>query len=443
MISWKKHYKRSLIALSVLFSAGAFMNAQTGDAKAGEKLFKANCSSCHALDKKLVGPALGGVVERLKKDQNLDTTWIKSWVKNNEKLRASGDKYANEVYNANGKTAMTVFEGKLQDGDIDNILAYTSNPPKEEPKVDAAADAASNGAAPAQSGDNKMVVIGLLAIAGLLVWILLKLKQLVKLQASEELSELNATRVQTFGEIYEKYNKIFKALQALLALFAGYAVWNALMSIGVYQGYKPEQPIYFSHKIHAGENKIDCQLCHSSAKYGKVSEIPSVNVCMNCHRNIPEYKGKYIEPGKSREFYTGEIKKIYEAAGWDENKQVYTGKTKAIEWTRIHNMQDFVYFNHAQHVVAGEATIKKAKGVDVVCKACHGKIDTMNVVQMANPFTMGWCIECHRTTEVDMSNGYNKEYFQTLHNKVKKQYGPGTKMTVDAIGGIECGKCHY
>jgi hypothetical protein len=344
------------------------------------------------------------------------------------------------VYNANGKTAMTVFEGKLQDGDIDNILAYTTNPPVEEPKVDAVAATTT---APKDSGSSKMVLIGLLAITGLLVWILLKLKQLVNLQANEELTELTATRVQSCSETFAKYNKVIKAFLVLLAILAGYGVWNSLMSIGVYQGYKPEQPIYFSHKIHAGENKIDCQLCHSSAKYGKVSEIPSVNVCMNCHRNIPEYKGKYIEPGKSREFYTGEIKKIYEAAGWDENKQAYTGKTQAIEWTRIHNMQDFVYFNHAQHVVAGEATIKKAKNVDVVCKACHGKIDTMNVVQMANPFTMGWCIECHRTTEVDMSNGYNKEYFQTLHNKVKKQYGNSTKMTVDAIGGIECGKCHY
>lgn len=85
----------------------------------------------------------------------------------------------------------------------------------------------------------------------------------------------------------------------------------------------------------------------------------------------------------------------------------------------------------------------KLKKVDVVCKACHGQVQEMDKVQMANSFTMGWCIDCHRTTEVDMTNGYNKEYYQKLHDKLKEQYGGETKMTVDAIGGLECGKCHY
>ncbi len=244
---------------------------------------------------------------------------------------------------------------------------------------------------------------------------------------------------------------IGKMILAALGIFAFYGVWNWLMWIGVYKGYKPEQPIHFSHKIHAGDNKIDCQLCHSSAKYGKVSEIPSMNVCMNCHRNISEYNGKYFEPGKDKAFYDGEIQKIYAATGWDPATQKYTGKTQPIEWTRIHNMPDFVYFNHSQHVVAGEQAIISSHNkknpdnkIDVVCKACHGKVDTMNVVQMANDFTMGWCIECHRTTEVDMSNGYNQAYFKNLHDKLKKQYPSSEgKITVDAIGGLECGKCHY
>lgn len=89
-----------------------------------------------------------------------------------------------------------------------------------------------------------------------------------------------------------------KGVLVVLGIFAAYGIWNWLMWVGVYKGYKPEQPIYFSHKIHAGENKIDCQLCHSSAKYGKVSEVPSMNVCMNCHKMISEYKGKYIEARK-------------------------------------------------------------------------------------------------------------------------------------------------
>ena len=453
MISWRKHYKRGLIAIYVLLSTSASIYAQ-GDAKNGEKLFKANCTACHALDKQLVGPALGGVVDRLKKEQNLDTDWIRKWVKDNKALRTSGDKYANEVFAKFNKTEMLAFSN-LSDKDIDDILEYTTNPPAPEPAADAATASDTNSVAALemaqkQSTNSKVILISLIAIGGLLLWLLLKLRQLVKLQQTEELAGLNATRAVSFGDMYRKYSYIGKGVLVVLGIFAAYGIWNWLMWVGVYKGYKPEQPIYFSHKIHAGENKIDCQLCHSSAKYGKVSEVPSMNVCMNCHKMISEYKGKYIQPGKDKAFYDGEIQKIYSAVGWDPASQQYTGKTQPVEWTRIHNMPDFVYFNHAQHVVAGENAIitsfnkknPEAK-IDVVCKACHGQIDTMNVVQMANDFTMGWCIECHRTTEVDMTNGYNKEYFKNLHDKLKKQYGSGTKVTVAAIGGLECGKCHY
>ena len=454
MISWRKHYKRGLIAIGLLLSTSASIYAQ-GDAKNGEKLFKANCTACHALDKQLVGPALGGVVDRLKKEQNLDTDWLHKWIKDNKALRASGDKYANEVFNKFNKTEMLQFPN-LSDQDINDILEYTTNPPAPEPAADAATATDANSvqaieAAKKESMNSKIILISLAAIGGLLLWLLLKLRQLVKLQQTDELAGLNATRAYSFADLYKKYHYVGKGILVLLGIFAAYGIWNWLMWIGVYKGYKPEQPIYFSHKIHAGENKIDCQLCHSSAKYGKVSEIPSMNVCMNCHRNISEYKGKYMEPGKDKAFYDGEIQKIYAATGWDPATQQYTGKTKPVEWVRIHNMPDFVYFNHAQHVVVGEQAIinsynkknPEAK-IDVVCKACHGQVDTMNVVQMANDFTMGWCIECHRTTEVDMNNGYNKEYFKNLHEKLKKQYPKSEgKITVDAIGGLECGKCHY
>ncbi|SIQ97169.1 MULTISPECIES: c-type cytochrome [Chryseobacterium] len=454
MISWRKHYKKTLIAIGLLLSTSASFYGQDGDPKNGEKLFKANCTACHALDKQVVGPPLKGVVERVKTEGGVGKDWLYKWIKDNKALRASGDKYANEIFEKFNKTEMQQFPN-LTDKDIDDILAFTTNPPEPEPKKDdakATADAGSTAAAPADKTTTNVVIISLLAIAGLLVWILAKLRQLVKLGQSEDLAGLNETRVRSFSEMYEKFHFIGKGLLAILAILAAYGVWNWLMWIGVYKGYKPEQPIYFSHKIHAGEQKIDCQLCHSSAKYGKVSEIPSMNVCMNCHRTISEYNADhYMEPGKDKAFYDGEIQKIYAATGWDPAKQQYTGKTQPVEWTRIHNMPDFVYFNHSQHVIAGEQAIinsfnKKNPNnkIDVVCKACHGKIDTMNVVQMANDFTMGWCIECHRTTEVDMNNGYNKEYFKNLHDKLKKQYPQdGGKITVDAIGGLECGKCHY
>ncbi|WP_313030912.1 c-type cytochrome [Soonwooa sp.] len=452
MISWRKHYKKSLIAIGLLLSTSASIHAQ-GDPKKGQDLFKANCTACHALDKQMIGPALGGVVDRIKKEQGLETEWLHKWIKDNKALRASGDKYANKIYEDFNKVEMLQFPN-LSDQDIDDILAYTTDPPKEEPKADAAATATDASANVQQSKDSQLnsqaILAAFVVIAGLLLWLLVKIRQLVKLQQTPELTDLNSTRVNSFSELYKKYSFVGKGVIAILAVLALYGVWNSLMWIGVYKGYKPEQPIHFSHKIHAGENKIDCQLCHSGAKYGKVSEIPSVNVCMNCHRSISEYNGNYMEPGKDKAFYDGEIQKIYAAAGWDPAKQQYTGKTSPIEWTRIHNMPDFVYFNHSQHVVAGEKAIissfnKKNPNnqIDVVCKACHGKVDTMNVVQMANDFTMGWCIECHRTTEVDMTNGYNQEYFKNLHDKLKKQYGEGAKITVDAIGGLECGKCHY
>ncbi len=452
MISWRQHYKNGLIALGLLLSASTTVNAQ-GDPVKGQELFKTNCKSCHELDKQLVGPSLGGVVDRLKKEQGLETDWLHKWIKDNKALRASGDKYANEVFKKFNNTEMTQFPS-LSDTDIDDILAYTTNPPAEAPAAEVADttnSAAAIEAAKKESTNSKIILISLLAIGGLLLWLLFKLKQLVKLQQSEELVGLDATRANSFADLYAKYSGVGKVILGLLAVLAVYGVWNWLMWIGVYKGYKPEQPIYFSHKIHAGENKIDCQTCHSGAKYGKVSEIPSMNVCMNCHRLISEYNGKYVEPGKSKEFYTGEIQKIYAATGWDPEKQQYTGKTQPVEWVRIHNMPDFVYFNHSQHVVAGEQAIMSAfnkknpdNQIDVVCKACHGKVDTMNVVQMANDFTMGWCIECHRTTEIDMNNGYNKEYFKNLHDKLKKQYPKSEgKITVDAIGGLECGKCHY
>lgn len=453
MISWIKHCKIALFTLSVFLISTTAVWAQ-GDAKNGQKLFKANCSSCHDLDKQKVGPALGGVVDRLKKEQGLGEDWFQKWIKNNEALRASGDKYANEVFEKFNKTPMTAFPS-LSDQDVKDILEYTTNPPKEEPKPEAGAAAVDPLKAlqekETQRRNTTIILITLASIAGLLAWVLFRLRQLVKIQRDPGLSPEAQGQATNFGELYRKYHMVGKALVGVLAIVALYGVWNSLMWIGVYKGYKPEQPIYFSHKIHAGENKIDCQLCHSSAKYGKVSEIPSVNVCMNCHRLISEYNGKYMEPGKDKAFYDGEIKKIYEYAGWDPEKQAYTGKGKPIEWVRIHNMPDFVYFSHAQHVVAGEQAIISSwnkknpdNQIDIVCKACHGKVDTMNVVQMANDFTMGWCIECHRTTEIDMNNGYNKAYFKNLHEKLKKQYPASNgKITVDAIGGLECGKCHY
>ena len=217
----------------------------------------------------------------------------------------------------------------------------------------------------------------------------------------------------------------------MFLLTSAYFMYGFFMQIGVDQGYAPIQPIHYSHKIHAGENGIDCKYCHSSARVSKHSGIPSLNVCMNCHKNIAEFQGSkdstYVE--YTKEFYTAEIQKLYDAVGWDKATQKYTGKTRPVKWVRIHNLPDFVYFNHAQHVTVG--------GIE--CQKCHGKVESFEVMKQDQPLTMGWCINCHRETNVKVEdNGYYKK----IHEQLSKKLGV-SKLTAAQMGGLECGKCHY
>jgi hypothetical protein len=122
------------------------------------------------------------------------------------------------------------------------------------------------------------------------------------------------------------------------------------MQVGVDQGYEPIQPIHYSHRIHAGDNEINCKYCHSSAS--KHSGIPSLNVCMNCHKNIAEVAETTATLNTVKRS-TMSKQKLYKAVGWDQTTQSYTGKTEPVKWVRIHNLPDFVYFNHAQHVTVG------------------------------------------------------------------------------------------
>jgi hypothetical protein len=215
-------------------------------------------------------------------------------------------------------------------------------------------------------------------------------------------------------------NKKIVALVLLVMVAMGSrAAWNGMMGIGVYEGYQPEQPIFFSHKIHAGQNGINCVYCHSGVEKSKISNIPSANVCMNCH--------KYIQEGA----VTGktEIAKIYAALDFDPATQTYGKNTKPIKWVKVHTLPDHVYFNHAQHVTVGKQE----------CATCHGPIEQMDTVRQHSSLTMGWCIDCHRKTEVKMEGN---AYYNELHAKLAAKY-KGQPITVDKMGGIECGKCHY
>ncbi len=359
-------------------------------AKAGKTLFNSNCAACHKLDKKLIGPALGNITDKREND------WLKAWIKDNAALRKSGDALAKEVFEENGGLPMTAFP-QLSDEDLNNLLAYT----KEGLNV-GKNSVVSNTIVEAPKSKTPWKTFVVLAV--LLVFV-----------------------IWVFTKNQNGFLKILTTIAVLLGVaFYGFSY---LMNVGVDKDYQPIQPIAFSHKIHAGDNKIDCQYCHSSAKHSKTSGIPSVNVCMNCHKSISEYNGPVTDE-YSKEFYDGEIQKIYQSIGWDSEKLQYIEgyDQKPIEWIRIHKLPDFAYFNHSQHVnVAG-----------VKCQKCHGPVEEMTEVYQYSPLTMGWCIDCHRDTEIDLDNGY----YKNIHEQLAQKYGV-TKVTEAQMGGLECGKCHY
>lgn len=393
-----------------------------GDVAAGESLFKANCAACHKMDKKAVGPALRGVADKFDRD------WLYSWIRNSSALIASGDATAVRLFEENNKAVMTAFPG-LSDEDIDNILAYTSQP-KAAPVVAEvpAGDAASTGGG---EGVSNALVLGALVLVFLLLVILLYMVS----TTLKRIAEAN-------GVVYEEREKrtpIWKAFaenqflvlvtSIFFILFGSYFAYGYLMQVGVDQGYAPVQPIHYSHKIHAGDNQIDCNFCHSSARKSKTAGIPSLNVCMNCHKNISEVAEDTATEEYSKEFYDGEIAKLYDAVGWDPEQQAYTGETKPVKWVRIHNLPDFAYFNHSQHVTVA--------GVD--CQKCHGEVESMEVMEQFAPLTMGWCIDCHKETNVNLESN---EYYAKIHEELSKKYGV-EKLTIAEMGGLECGKCHY
>ncbi|MBK5212136.1 MAG: c-type cytochrome [Flavobacteriaceae bacterium] len=396
-----------------------------GDVAAGEALFKANCAACHKLDSKAVGPALRGVADKY------DRAWIYKWVHNSQGLIADGDATAVKIFEDNNKAIMTPFPA-LSETDIDNILAYT-NQPKAVPVAAATNAAAPGTTAGANGGVSNGLVLGALALVFLLLVIILflvtnTLKRVAEAKGivSEEKGKEKRTPL---WKAFAQNQFLVLVFSIFLILSASYFAYGYMMQIGVDQGYAPVQPIHYSHKIHAGDNQIDCNFCHSSARKSKTSGIPSLNVCMNCHKNISEVAPETATAEYSKEFYDGEIAKLYTAVGWDAANQQYTGKTEPVKWIRIHNLADFVYFNHSQHVtVAG-----------VACQTCHGEVQTLEVVAQFAPLTMVWCLDCHKKTNVNLENN---EYYAKIHEELSKKYGV-QKLTVAEMGGLECGKCHY
>ena len=396
--------------------------SQEADIQAGKNLFNANCAACHKLNKKAVGPALSGVTEKYDKD------WLYSWIRKGSQMIKDGDPQAVAIWEEYNRAVMTNYP-QFSNEQIDNILAYTNFTPPAS--VNAALTSTETVSQGSNVSLNIILVVSILIFAILIVMLFLVQRTLIKI-ANASGVKLESEPKKNITPLWETVIKnqflIFIMVIGLL-LSSAYFTYGYLMQIGIDQGYAPIQPIHYSHKIHAGANQIECKYCHSSARVSKHSGIPALNVCMNCHEYIADYNGEEdLENGYTRDFYTNEIKKLYSAVGWDEENQVYTGNTKPVKWVRIHNLPDFVYFNHAQH----------AQVAKIECQTCHGPVEEMEIMYQYSPLTMGWCIDCHRESNVDKDN----EYYQKVHDELSKKYGV-EKLTVAQLGGIECAKCHY
>ncbi|WP_246625362.1 c-type cytochrome [Edaphocola aurantiacus] len=408
----------ALIAVLTVF--GSFTQANAQDGKA---LFQANCASCHNPIKDATGPALQGITGRAP-----STEWIHKWVKNSAAVIASGDKYANGIYTKWNKTAMTAFPN-LKEEEVDAIIKYV-----EEYKAPTAAPAGGDTAgSSAKEADNTWLYVLVTIVLAVLALILIRINKGLHKVANTEQGIPNKKDVPL------KRNKVFIAVVGiLLFILAGYWMVNGGVEMGRQQNYMPKQPIFYSHKVHAGINQINCQYCHAGVNDSRQAMIPSTNVCMNCHKQIGEYTGEQLFDHEGNKIDgTAQIQELYKYAGWDPAKKEYKrdnqGKILAtpIKWTKIHNLADFVYFNHSQHVRVGK----------VQCQTCHGPIQEMDEVKQFESLSMGWCINCHRETKVDFQNNNYYSIFEKYHQEIKD--GKRDGVTEAELGGLECQKCHY
>jgi cytochrome c551/c552 len=410
----------SSIALFLAFS----VNAATVNAQDAAKLFKANCASCHKpTDQKLVGPGLKGVRAR---GNWADDAKLIAWVKNSVAYLATGDAYANKLFEDYGKSVMT--SQNLSDAEILAVVDWADKGGDAPAAATAPTDAKTDAGSGESSSANYSLIFGVVGLILLvLVVVLNSVNKSLQALVNEKkgIVEEPSPERGFFGNIrfWASNNKKIVAILGLIAIiWVLKQGWDGLMGIGVYQGYAPEQPIKFSHKLHAGDNKIACVYCHSGVEKSKHANIPSANVCMNCHMYIQE------GPNYGKE----EISKIYTALDYNPETRQYGKNQKPIKWVRVHSLPDHAYFNHSQHVAVGK----------IECTECHGAIDSMEVVKQHAPLTMGWCIDCHRKTEVDYKDN---KYYEELHKQFVNdpKYKKGDKFTIGSIGGLECSKCHY
>ena len=415
---------RRLILLTLSFFIFSFINNIW--AQDGKALFMSKCASCHNVFKDATGPKLGGLEERHKwADHNELLAWV-----NNPGAYIARDPYTQGLL-AQYKSMMTGFPD-LKLADIDAIVSYinttyAAGPGGGKKTEDTTTDA--------KGTSQNAVIFGVISL-------ILAIIALILMQVNSNLKKMSddAEGIHRPEPVPIYRNKVYIAMAAIIFfVIGGYYVAKGAIGLGRQVNYQPEQPIYYSHKVHAGINQINCLYCHGSAWDSKHAAIPSVNVCMNCHKTISTYeKGPQLFDEDGREINgTAEIAKLYKYAGFDPTKPTEwnPANAKPIAWTKIHNLPDHVYFNHSQHVRAGK----------VQCQTCHGEITAMDEVKQVSELSMGWCINCHRETKVDFNTDSTGNQFYSIyekfHNDIKS--GKMDSVTVKDIGGLECQKCHY
>ena len=423
--------KLTLFVLSLfVFSAFNNVSAQgvaTGDVAAGKTLFLSRCASCHNIFKEGAYPSLENIEQRHKwSDHNELLKWV-----NNPAGYMANDPYTQGLKAKYG-SMMTAF-GDIKLKDVDDIVAYIND---EVVKKNSAPAPDPNAAGGGEKGSSNAVIFGVISLV-------LGIIALILMQVNSNLKKLSddAEGIRRPDPVPFYKNKVYIAMLAILFfVVGGYYVTKGAIGLGRQKDYQPVQPIYYSHKVHAGINQISCLYCHGSAWDSKHAAIPAVNICMNCHKAINTYeKGPKLYDESGNEINgTAEIEKLYKYAGFDPKNPTKwdPSKAKPIEWVKIHNLPDHVYFNHSQHIRAGK----------VQCQTCHGEITAMDEVKQVSELSMGWCVNCHRETKVDFNyteGKGNKFYsiYEKFHNDIKNKQMDS--VTVKDIGGLECQKCHY
>ncbi len=458
-------------AFFVLLFQASFLHAAPSVAL-GKDYFKNNCASCHNKNMKdnLTGPALGGTVERWASYPRED---LYSWIRNSQAMIKKGHPKAVELWEKWKPAVMTNFPNAT-DEEIESVLMYIDDVLKG-PGPGAGGKTGEVVSVKEKSGISYWyyIVLAFLITLALLLWNITN-----NLSRSQQLAKGDAeVEVKSVWEILTGKAAVSFILFGLV-LFGGYTTVNNAISMGRQQNYAPDQPIKFSHETHSGLHKIDCNYCHDGARRSKQSVIPSTNTCMNCHtaikngskygtaeitkifvsigfnpstdKYIPNYEDLSNE--EVGDIYKKWIAESYQKANnlpavneaaqmeaelqWQEILASLTSEAKPkvqgpIEWKRIHNLPDHVYFNHAQHVTVGK----------IACQTCHGKVENMPVLKQYSTLSMGWCINCHRQTDVAFQDNKYYESYKAYHAELKS--GNRNSVKVADIGGLECQKCHY